>query len=234
MPMRLAGPPRGRPSVRHVTAPQPPTGAGSRLSDTMHGFPAGGPSRATTPTPPRRRRRRSARSWSAAATLKGRRLPIKVPVVNIGRARLQRRRHRRPERQHHARQAAAAGRRLGPDRPGLHQRHLRRGRAAVGRGRARPGHHDQVRRRGGAVRAARRPCRHRCRQRSSRDAGGSAVLRRRPGRGTPAIRTEAQAGRRAAARAARSARRHRAQAGPPTWLVAAAHSDRRCRRLLAL
>jgi pSer/pThr/pTyr-binding forkhead associated (FHA) protein len=76
-------PPRGRRSVPPVTAPHPPTGAGSRLSDTLHGMPnelIG----AVTPTQPRMAPLASLLVRSGA--LKGRRLPVKVPMVNIGRA----------------------------------------------------------------------------------------------------------------------------------------------------
>jgi pSer/pThr/pTyr-binding forkhead associated (FHA) protein len=73
--------PRARRSVPPVTAPRPPTGAGSRLSDTLHGLP---PSGAVTPTTPQVAPLASLLVRSGA--LKGRRLPIKVPVVNIGRA----------------------------------------------------------------------------------------------------------------------------------------------------
>ncbi len=63
-----------------------PTGASARLSDTMHGFPLAVP-RDPTPTPP------SARALLPIASLlvrsgemRGRRLPITLPVVNVGRA----------------------------------------------------------------------------------------------------------------------------------------------------
>ena len=78
-------PPRGRRSVPPVTAPHPPTGAGSRLSDTLHGMPpsalGGG---AVTPTAPQVAPLASLLVRNGS--LKGRRLPVKVPVVNIGRA----------------------------------------------------------------------------------------------------------------------------------------------------
>jgi len=76
--------PRGRRSVPPVTAPQPPTGAGARLSDTLHGLPPSALSAAVTPTAPQVAPLASLLVRSGA--LKGRRLPIKVPVVNIGRA----------------------------------------------------------------------------------------------------------------------------------------------------
>jgi pSer/pThr/pTyr-binding forkhead associated (FHA) protein len=76
--------PRGRRSVPPVTAPQPPTGAGAQLSDTLHGLPQSALSAAVTPTAPQVAPLASLLVRSGA--LKGRRLPIKVPVVNIGRA----------------------------------------------------------------------------------------------------------------------------------------------------
>ena len=77
--------PRPRRSVPpQVTAPQPPTGAGARLSDTMHGLPPSALSAAATPTQPQVAPLASLLVRSGA--LKGRRLPVKVPVVNIGRA----------------------------------------------------------------------------------------------------------------------------------------------------
>jgi pSer/pThr/pTyr-binding forkhead associated (FHA) protein len=77
-------PSRGRRSVPPVTAPQPPTGAGSRLSDTLLGLPNPVPSAAVTPTTPQVAPLASLLVRSG--TMKGRRLPVKVPVVNIGRA----------------------------------------------------------------------------------------------------------------------------------------------------
>jgi pSer/pThr/pTyr-binding forkhead associated (FHA) protein len=77
-------PPRSRRSVPQVTAPHPPTGAGARLSDTMHGLPPSPLSAAATPTQPQVAPLASLLVRSGA--LKGRRLPVKVPVVNIGRA----------------------------------------------------------------------------------------------------------------------------------------------------
>jgi pSer/pThr/pTyr-binding forkhead associated (FHA) protein len=77
-------PPRGRRSVPPVTAPQPPTGAGSRLADTLLGLPQPAPSATVTPTTPQVAPLASLLVRSGA--MKGRRLPVKVPVVNIGRA----------------------------------------------------------------------------------------------------------------------------------------------------
>jgi pSer/pThr/pTyr-binding forkhead associated (FHA) protein len=81
----VASPPaRGRRSVPPVTAPQPPTGAGARLSDTLMGMPQPVPSVTDTPTQPQVAPLASLLVRSGA--MKGRRLAVKVPVVNIGRA----------------------------------------------------------------------------------------------------------------------------------------------------
>jgi len=60
----------------------PPAGAGQRLSDTMHGIPIPEPQR-ITPTSPEAAPLASL--LFRTGDLKGRRMPIKVPVVNIGR-----------------------------------------------------------------------------------------------------------------------------------------------------
>jgi pSer/pThr/pTyr-binding forkhead associated (FHA) protein len=77
---------RGPRSVPLTTNPVgPPTGAGARLSDTMHGLPvSAGSSVATTPTVPTVAPLAS--MLVRSGELKGRRLPIKAPIVNIGRA----------------------------------------------------------------------------------------------------------------------------------------------------
>ena len=75
---------RPRRSVPQVTAPQPPTGAGARLSDTLHGIPQSALASAVTPTQPQKAALASLLVRNGS--LKGRRLPVKVPVVNIGRA----------------------------------------------------------------------------------------------------------------------------------------------------
>jgi pSer/pThr/pTyr-binding forkhead associated (FHA) protein len=82
----VAAPPvsRGRRSVPPVTAPQPPTGAGARLSDTLLGMPQPVPSATATPTSPQVAPLASLLVRNGA--MKGRRLAVKVPVVNIGRA----------------------------------------------------------------------------------------------------------------------------------------------------
>ncbi len=79
-----AAEPRARRSVPQVTAPHPPTGAGARLSDTLHGLPQSALSAAVTPTQPQAAALASLLVRNGS--LKGRRLPVKVPVVNIGRA----------------------------------------------------------------------------------------------------------------------------------------------------
>ncbi|HKT61697.1 MAG TPA: FHA domain-containing protein, partial [Gemmatimonadales bacterium] len=82
----VASPPpsRARRSVPPVTAPQPPTGAGARLSDTLLGMPQPLPAASVTPTQPQAAPLASLLVRSGA--MKGRRLAVKVPVVNIGRA----------------------------------------------------------------------------------------------------------------------------------------------------
>ncbi len=63
--------------------PHPPDGAAQRLSDTMHGVPEEEPARLKTPPSPEAAPLASLLFRSG--DFKGRRLPIKVPVVNIGR-----------------------------------------------------------------------------------------------------------------------------------------------------
>jgi pSer/pThr/pTyr-binding forkhead associated (FHA) protein len=63
--------------------PPPPAGAAQRLSDTMHGIPEKDPARRDTPPSPEAAPLASLLFRSGE--FKGRRLPIKVPVVNIGR-----------------------------------------------------------------------------------------------------------------------------------------------------
>jgi pSer/pThr/pTyr-binding forkhead associated (FHA) protein len=75
---------RPRRSVPQVTAPHPPAGAGARLSDTLHGLPQSALSATVTPTQPQTAALASLLVRNGS--LKGRRLPVKVPVVNIGRA----------------------------------------------------------------------------------------------------------------------------------------------------
>lgn len=61
----------------------PPEGAAQRLSDTMHGVPEDEPAQRNTPPSPEAAPLASLLFRSG--DFKGRRLPIKVPVVNIGR-----------------------------------------------------------------------------------------------------------------------------------------------------
>jgi pSer/pThr/pTyr-binding forkhead associated (FHA) protein len=63
---------------------QPPTGASARLSDTMHGVPL--PLRQTPPAPAAAIALPLASLLVRSGALRGRRLPITVPTVNIGRA----------------------------------------------------------------------------------------------------------------------------------------------------
>jgi len=62
---------------------RPPEGAAQQLSDTMHGLPEEEPARRTTPPSPEAAPLASL--LFRTGDFKGRRLPIKVPVVNIGR-----------------------------------------------------------------------------------------------------------------------------------------------------
>ena len=77
--------PKSAPKVQAVQIPPnvPPTGASQRLSETMHGIPVAELQRQNTPPSP------SAAPLASllfrSGEMKGRRLPIKVPVVNIGR-----------------------------------------------------------------------------------------------------------------------------------------------------
>lgn len=75
MPEQAAGPAEPKPS-------RPPAGAAQRLSDTMHGLPELEQQR---PTPTSPEAAPLASFLFRSGELKGRRLPIKVPVVNIGR-----------------------------------------------------------------------------------------------------------------------------------------------------
>jgi pSer/pThr/pTyr-binding forkhead associated (FHA) protein len=75
-------PERGEPlRLPRAPAPAPPAGAAQRLSDTMHGIPEE-PQRNTPPGP---EAAPLASLLFRSGAFKGRRLPIKVPVVNIGR-----------------------------------------------------------------------------------------------------------------------------------------------------
>ena len=76
---------KSAPKMQAVEIPpsRPPAGASQRLSETMHGIPVAELQRQNTPPSP------SAAPLASllfrSGDMKGRRLPIKVPVVNIGR-----------------------------------------------------------------------------------------------------------------------------------------------------
>jgi pSer/pThr/pTyr-binding forkhead associated (FHA) protein len=71
------------PLVEAAQPSMPAAGAAERLSDTLHGIPAPEPQQRITPTSPEAAPLASL--LFRTGDLKGRRLPIKVPVVNIGR-----------------------------------------------------------------------------------------------------------------------------------------------------
>jgi pSer/pThr/pTyr-binding forkhead associated (FHA) protein len=71
-------------SVPVATPVRPPTGASARLSDTLHGLPQSDLKSAVTPTAPTVAPLAS--FLIRNGSLKGKRLPVKVPIVNIGRA----------------------------------------------------------------------------------------------------------------------------------------------------
>jgi pSer/pThr/pTyr-binding forkhead associated (FHA) protein len=75
--------PEPEPVAAPAAAAPPPPGAAHRLSDTMHGIPD--PSLPQRNTPPSPEADPLASLLLRSGDLKGRRLPIKVPVVNIGR-----------------------------------------------------------------------------------------------------------------------------------------------------
>jgi pSer/pThr/pTyr-binding forkhead associated (FHA) protein len=76
-------PPSAPPAREPEVPPAAPTGAAHQLSDTMHGVPAAQFQRSSTPPSPMAAPLAS--FLFRSGELKGRRLPIKVPVVNIGR-----------------------------------------------------------------------------------------------------------------------------------------------------
>ena len=84
-----AAPPVPAPSLPIVPAP---AGAAERLAHTMHGVPVPPPPPPPAPTPPKAAARPSGGGGAMAAfvirsgSLKGQRLQVRVPVVNIGRA----------------------------------------------------------------------------------------------------------------------------------------------------
>ena len=222
MPMR-----RRRPAPRPPQRPAPADaaaaadGRGRPPVRYLHGFPQRRSS-ASGDADRSPRWRRSPRSWSAAARCKGRRLPIKVPVVNIGRADFNDVVHRRPERQHQPRQAAAAGRRLGPERPGLAPT-APSSRASGSSGEVALGPGTTIR--FGEVAVLFEPLDDDAIQPARRRDPG-AGSRWMPSRARPPEADEARP------RRARPQRRPiRASApkpsGPPAWLVAAAGPDRR-------
>ncbi len=77
--------PKAPPESPMAPAPPitPPAGAAQRLSDTMHGVP--GEEQLARNTPPSPEAAPLASLLFRSGSFKGRRLPIKVPVVNIGR-----------------------------------------------------------------------------------------------------------------------------------------------------
>ena len=77
-------PPPRRRSTPDVAPVRAPTGAGARLSDTLHGLPSSELKGMVTPTAPIVAPLASLLVRNGE--LKGRRLPVKSPVVNIGRA----------------------------------------------------------------------------------------------------------------------------------------------------
>jgi pSer/pThr/pTyr-binding forkhead associated (FHA) protein len=78
-------PPRPTPAPEEGTGPlRPPTGAGNRLSDTMHGLPLS--DLKDTPTPASPEAAPIASLLVRSGSLRGKRLPVRIPVVSIGRA----------------------------------------------------------------------------------------------------------------------------------------------------
>ena len=75
-------PPRHTPTQRGPV--QAPTGAGHQLSDTLHGVPVS--ELRGTPTPPAAEAAPLASLLVRSGAFRGKRLPVKAPVVNIGRA----------------------------------------------------------------------------------------------------------------------------------------------------
>ncbi|MGH7510201.1 MAG: FHA domain-containing protein [Gemmatimonadales bacterium] len=77
-------PPESPPEPRPAAPPaQPPPGASQRLSDTMHGIPGSESEQRVTPVSPEPPPLASLLFRSG--DLKGRRVPLRVPVVNVGR-----------------------------------------------------------------------------------------------------------------------------------------------------
>src|SRR6185369_12464284 len=65
---------------------RPPTGAGNRLSDTLIGLPSEALKESETPTPVQPTVVPIASILVRTGSLRGRRMPIRTPVVNVGRA----------------------------------------------------------------------------------------------------------------------------------------------------
>jgi pSer/pThr/pTyr-binding forkhead associated (FHA) protein len=83
-PAQAPMPPRPTPAPEEGAGPlRPPTGAGNRLSDTMHGLPLSDLKDATPASP---EAAPIASLLVRSGSLRGKRLPVRVPVVNIGRA----------------------------------------------------------------------------------------------------------------------------------------------------
>jgi len=82
-----ASPPSGPSPEPPAQTVAPRVGASQKLTETMHGFPVvtSNPEQARTPTPPSPTAVALASFLFRSGELRGKRLPIKVPVVNIGR-----------------------------------------------------------------------------------------------------------------------------------------------------
>jgi pSer/pThr/pTyr-binding forkhead associated (FHA) protein len=83
-PARPSGGRRAPPPDENGQRLGPPTGAGHRLADTMHGLPLSEIKDVPTPASPEAAP--IASLLVRTGTLRGQRLPVRVPVVNIGRA----------------------------------------------------------------------------------------------------------------------------------------------------
>ena len=199
-------PPRHRKKAPRCRARRP--APANRLSDTMHGLPL-------SDLQGRRRLRRQPEAAPIASLLVRSGVAARQAAAGDGPGgqhrpgRLQRHRDLRAERQHHARQAPAQRRRLGADRSGLHQRHLRRRRAGDRRDRAHPGHDP-------ASSARWRYCSSRWTiQPRPRAAGTEAMQRVGGARDRPAKRRRARPAARRPLRASAPK-----PSGPPAWLIA--------------
>ncbi|HEY9444725.1 MAG TPA: FHA domain-containing protein [Gemmatimonadales bacterium] len=74
------------PRVAPAEPIRPPTGAGNRLSDTLIGLPSEALKESETPTPVQPTVVPIASILVRTGSLRGRRMPIRTPVVNVGRA----------------------------------------------------------------------------------------------------------------------------------------------------